>query len=250
MGNMSIKSILDELVARYETADFIKDDPIQFPHRYSKKEDVEIAAFLASLLAYGKRELFIKKLDFIFSFMDKGPYDFVLNFEAKENCLDNFVYRFVKDSDLKCLFRSLNKLYSEGSSLEHLFAGGTQKAADYFYDNADCSAGFGFYHLIPNPKKGGALKRFNMFLRWMARKGPVDLGIWTSLPPSELFIPLDVHVGNISRSLGLLKRSANDFKSVSELTEKLREFDAGDPIKYDFALFGAGIDKIALGRDR
>ena len=113
---------------------------------------------------------------------------------------------------------------------------------DYFYSRVDKSAGQGFYHMIPNPQNGGAMKRMCMYLRWMIRKGPVDVGIWDFITPAQLYIPLDVHVGRISRQMGLLKRNANDFKSVIELTEKLKEFCPQDPVKYDFAMFGYGVN--------
>lgn len=238
-----MKNKLDELVEKYETKDFIKNDPILFPHRYLNKEDIEIAAFISALFAYGKRELFIKKLDLLFAMMPKGPYEFVLNYSARQNIFKGFVYRFVKDVDLESLFCGLSRLYKSGSSLEELFSKGTQEVADFFYTNAQSAAGQGFYHLVPNPKKGGAQKRFNMFLRWMIREGPVDLGIWDFIKKDKLLIPLDVHVGNVSRALSLLQRNSNDFKAVLELTNELLKFDPHDPVRYDFALFGVGVDK-------
>ena len=114
---------------------------------------------------------------------------------------------------------------------------------DYFYSKADKNLGQGFYFMIPNPRKGGAMKRMCMYLRWLVRKGPVDFGVWNFMKPSELYIPLDVHVGRISREMGLLSRKANDFKSVIEITNNLKQFDPIDPIKYDFAMFGYGVNQ-------
>lgn len=244
-----MKEFLDRLVKKYETKDFIKDDPIRFPHRYIAKNDVEISALISALFAFGKREAFIQKLDFLFDVMQNEPYNFICAFDNKNEILKNFVYRFVKGFDLICFFESLNKLYCrDNSSIGELFFEGKQKkcmleyASNYFYSCLNCKPELGFCHLFARPQNGGAMKRMNMFLRWMVRKGPVDLGIWDFIKPGELLIPLDVHVGNVSRSLGLLERNANDYKSVLELTKKLREFDSSDPVKYDFALFGAGVN--------
>lgn len=241
---------LEELAKKYETEDFIKDDPIQFPHRFKNEKDIEIAAFVSSLLAYGNRKVFIKKLDELFVIMQNKPLEFVLNFEAKK--LKGFNYRFAKDFDVIEVFNILNKLYKE-SSLKELYEYGWrvnnsvdimfQSVVDYFYSNVKNPVGQGFYHLIPNPKNGGAMKRMNMFLRWMVRKGTVDLGVWDFMPISELLIPLDVHVARLSREMGLLTRSSNDFKAVLELNENLKKFDSKDPAKFDFAIFGLGVNE-------
>lgn len=244
------KNEIEELVRRYETEEFIKDDPIQFPHRFKKTEDVEIAAFVASLFAYGNRKVFIKKLDELFKIMDNKPLQYVLNFDEKT--LKGFNYRFAKDFDIIEVFKILNKLYKEDGWLKKLFEYGYQTdktisttlqiVTDYFYSNIKSKVGQGFYHLIPNPKNGGAMKRMNMFLRWMVRKGPVDLGLWDFIPTNELLIPLDVHVARLSREMGLLSRSSNDFKAVLELNKNLKKFDPQDPAKYDFAIFGLGVN--------
>lgn len=238
-----MKETLDKLVKKYETPDFIKDDPVQFIHKFKNKNDIEIAGFISSMFAYGNRTAFIGKLKNLFSLMNEKPYEFLESYDINSKLFNNFVYRFVKDIDLKCLLDVLNKLYiKDKSSLEELFQCGNQEVCDYFYKNIRKECSMGYYHLLSNPKNGGAQKRYNMFLRWMIRKGPVDFGIWKFKKPSELLIPLDVHVGNVSRKFGLLKRKSNDFKAVVELTEKLKEFDPDDPVKYDFALFGLGVN--------
>ncbi|MFA7658495.1 MAG: TIGR02757 family protein [Candidatus Gastranaerophilaceae bacterium] len=247
---MITRNELEELTEKYETADFIKDDPIQFPHRFKNSADIEIAAFLASLFAYGSRKVFVKKLEELFEIMQNKPLEFVLNFNPKS--LRGFGYRFAKDFDIIEVFNILNKLYKQDSGLKALFEYGYtlnnsiltafQTVTDYFYANVANKVGQGFYHLIPDPKNGGAMKRMNMFLRWMVRKGPVDLGIWGFIPASELLIPLDVHVARISREMGLLKRSSNDFKAVLELSENLKKMAPQDPAKYDFAMFGPEIN--------
>lgn len=249
---MILKTKLDEYVEKYETKDFIKDDPIQFPHRFKNIEDIEIAGFLASIFAYGKREAFIEKLNILFNIMDNEPFEFVKNFSEKDTIPENYCYRFAKSRDFIEIFRILNTLYTENETLGSLFKYSYQQTGDikgmfqgvvnYFYHKVSKEAGAGFYHLLPNPENGSAVKRLNMLLRWFVRDGEVDLGIWKFVDKSELLIPLDVHVARISKELGLLKRNQNDFKSVIELTDALKKLDAKDPVKYDFALFGYGVN--------
>lgn len=275
---MITKTKLEELAKKYEVESFIQDDPIQFPHRFmpschcegvngseghrlsfkyppkqslSDLNNVEIAAFIASLFAYGNRKVFVKKLDELFEIMGNEPYEYVLNFTPKT--LKGFNYRFAKDVDIIEVFTILNKLYKQNSGLKKLFQYGykvdksiftmLQTVTDYFYSNVKNKVGQGFYHLIPDPKNGGAMKRMNMFLRWMVRKGPVDLGVWDFIPANELLIPLDVHVARISREMGLLQRSSNDFKAVLELSQNLKKICPQDPVKFDFSMFGLGITK-------
>jgi len=243
---MITKEELDNLVIKYETKDFIKDDPVQFVHRYKNKKDIEIAAFIASLLAYGSRKQFIEKLNILFDIAEDEPLNFIQNFES--GLIGDFNYRFGKPDDFICIFNIMKELYNTSEGLEELFTHGYRQdkifevVTGYFYERADKYAGHGFYHMIPNPKNGGAMKRMCMLLRWMIRKSSVDAGIWKFMTPAELYIPLDVHVGNVSRQMGLLTRKANDFKSVIELTENLRNFCPEDPIKYDFAMFGYGVN--------
>jgi len=238
-----MKKKLDSLVLKYETRDFIKSDPIQFPHRYKNKEDVEISAFISSLFAFGKREMFIKKLDYLFS-LAQSPIELITDFKKYD--LSNFLYRFIKSEDLIELLRLLNKLYIlDKSSLEELFNSKNrfEKATNYFYSNSNCASNQGFCFMFAKPENNSALKRMNMFLRWMVREGVVDFGIWKSIKKSELLIPLDTHVARLSREFNLLNRKQNDFRAVLELTNKLKEFDENDPAKYDFALFGLGVEK-------
>lgn len=254
---MIAKTELDKLVEKYETIDFINDDPIQFCHRGKCKEEVELFGFIASLFAYGNRKIFIKKLDEIFSKSEGDLLGFVKNGDFSS--LIGVEYRFSKENDIIPIFEILSKLYNESRGLEELFEYSwiqppplpsplereqcfLQTVVDYFYANAPKTVSQGFYHMLPNPQNGGAMKRMNMFLRWMVRKGPVDLGIWNFIQPKDLLIPLDVHVARVSRSMGLLQRKSNDFKSVIELTERLRTFCPEDPVKYDFAMFAFGVE--------
>ena len=246
------KKQLDKYIKEYETEDFIKNDPIQFPYRFENKNDVEIAGFFASMLSFGRRDVFIKKLDELFERMGNEPFEFIKNYDFKDKALDGFLYRFAKDSDIKEFCRILNILYSEGKTLEELFSfsysvsgsvkGMLQGVCDYFYSRANLPMSQGFCYLLPNPNKNSACKRLNMLLRWFVRDGAVDLGIWKFIDKSELLIPLDTHVARLSREFGLLKRKNNDFQSVIEITEGLKKFDPTDPVKYDFALFGYGVN--------
>lgn len=238
-----MKNKLDKLVEKYETREFIQNDPIQFPHRYKDKIDIEISAFISALFAFGRREMFIKKLDFLFN-LSSSPYELIKDY--KKFNLADFIYRFIKSEDLIELLRLLNKLYVEDkSSLEELFLSENrfEKVTNYFYSNSNCAGNQGFCFMFAKPENNSALKRMNMFLRWMVRNGVVDFGLWKSIKTSELIIPLDTHVARISREFNLLERKQNDFKSAFELTQKLKEFDENDPVKYDFALFGLGIEK-------
>ena len=245
------KEYLDNLVKTYENADFIKDDPVQFMHRFKDKSDIEIAAFISAMFAYGKREAFIAKLNILFERMHNKPYEFLMHFDKDSTVVDDIDYRFSVGIDLKQILLILKELYQDGSSLESLFAHGWERyhdvagmlqvVVDYFYSRITLPVTKGFYHLLPDPSKKSACKRLNMFLRWMVRKSVVDFGIWHFMPASELLIPLDVHVAKISRSLGLLKKKQNDYAAVKELTDKLKEFDPSDPVKYDFAMFGYGV---------
>ena len=250
---MITKTILDELVIKYETIDFIKDDPIQFPHKYDKIEDIELVGFISSLFAYGNRKQFNSKLKELFGYMGNSPTDYIKNSDFNDILNKDFNYRFSKPYDILELFKILKKLYNNSSSIGKLFEYGYNQSEniikmqecviDYFYANANKNATLGFYHLLPNPRKNGPMKRMNMFLRWMVRKSAVDIGIWTFIPKSKLLIPIDVHVSRISRDMGLLNRKNNDIKAVIELTQNLLKFDSNDPVKYDFAIFGKGIEE-------
>ena len=247
---MISKSEIDKLAETYETIDFIKDDPVRVPNRFTGKKDIEIAGFIASLVAYGRREVFLKKLDTLFQIAQNEPLNFILSFEPK--ILGDFNYRFGKPEDFAQIFTILRDLYCEHDGLEDLFKYGYENpiegnmfipVTDYFYSKATDNTSQGFKFMIPDARKGSAMKRMCMYLRWMVRKGPVDFGLWNFMKPSELFIPLDTHVARLSREMGLLTRNANDFKSVLEITENLRKFDPEDPVKYDFAMFGLGVDE-------
>lgn len=245
---MITKPELDKLAVKYETKEFFYNDPIGIPNLFSDKKDKEIVGFIASLVAYGRREIFLKKLHQLLDIAQNEPCNFIMNFEDK--MLGDFNYRFGKPEDFSQIFYILKDLY-KNSSLEELFKYGYEHkisdnmfipVTDYFYSHAKDNQALGFKFMIPDARKGSAMKRMCMYLRWMVRKGNVDFGIWNFMPASDLLIPLDTHVARISRKMGLLSRKANDFKSVIELTENLKRFDKNDPVKYDFAIFGYGVN--------
>ncbi len=245
----NLKKQLDNYVEKYETKDFIKDDPIQFCHRFKNPKDIELAGFIASIFAFGNRKVFINKLNELFDIFQNEPCNFIENYDGKTLC--GFNYRFAKENDVVVVLSALNSLYRHKDTLMTLFQDCYEdkkdlfdmmcKISEYFYETIENSCGAKY--LIPDARKNGAMKRMNMFLRWMVRKSDVDLGIWNFIPTSQLLIPLDTHVARISRELGLLKRNSNDFKAVIELTDNLKQFDKNDPIKYDFALFGYGVNE-------
>ena len=249
---MISKKELDNLVKKYEIRSFTSNDPSQFLRKYKNEKDIEIASFISALFAFGKREAFIKKLIEIFNIMGSSPLNFILNFDKSKKPFKNFKYRFIKESDLVELLLSLKILYKEDKSLKSLFEYGykisgnvkgmLQIVVDYFYANSKNNDTVGFKHLLPRPDNGSAMKRFCMFLRWMVRDGEVDLGLWNFIPKTELLIPMDTHVIQQAQKMGLLSSPKADYRTAVELTNILKQFDSKDPVKYDFALFGYGVE--------
>lgn len=233
---MNLKNKLEEAYNLNNSIEFVKKDPIQIPHRFSKKEDIEISGFLTSILAFGKREIIINKANDLMQRMDNQPYKYVMNGDFSN--IKGFVHRTINDVDMTYYLTVLNDIYKNGRSLRHLFSDDIETSLIQFW-----KVFFSLEHEkrserhISNIEKKSAGKRLNFFLRWMVRKDNVDLGIWKNISTSSLYIPLDVHVGNISRKLGLITRKQNDWKSVVEITSHLRKLDPKDPIKYDLALF-------------
>lgn len=250
MTTHEIKILLDKKYLQYNRSDFIKDDPIQIPHQFSKKEDVEISGFLTATIAWGQRKTIINNANKLMCFMDNAPYDFVMNHEPVDlKRFEGFVHRTFNEIDVQYFMTSLQNIYSHHNGLENVFATypkDVKKALEHFYNLF-----FELPHLkrtekhVSNPMKGSAAKRLNMFLRWMVRKDKfgVDFGIWNSIDPSMLFLPLDVHTGNASRKLGLTYRKQNNWLTVNEITTNLRQFCPEDPVKYDFSLFGIGVNE-------
>lgn len=251
-----IKLILDKFSEQYNSEGFIENDPISIPHRFSKKEDIEIAGFLSASLAWGNRKAIIKSARQLMSWMDNAPFDFIESATPNDlKIFNDFKYRTFNGTDCIFFLKSLQNIYKKHQGLEELFTiaySKNQSIKDALVKLREVFFEIPFpertgKHLA-NVNKNSAAKRLNMFLRWMVRNNnnSVDFGLWKNINPSHLMIPLDVHTGNVARELGLLKRKQNDWKSLEELMIVLREFDADDPVKYDFALFGIGVNKALL----
>jgi uncharacterized protein (TIGR02757 family) len=243
-----LKAKLDTCLSRVDAVSFIENDPVQFPRRYARQEDREIAAFLAASIAWGRRDLILKSAEKMFALMGKSPFDYVMS-DAWKKLGDRCVHRTFFEKDLKYFCRGFRYCYKKYGTLEKLFArpfpaafsGGIWDSITLFRNEMAKGSGGLYTKHIAGPLAGSACKRINLALRWLVRSGPVDLGIWKSIRPGSLFIPLDLHVGRVARSLGLLSRKSNDRKAVTELTEKLRLFCPEDPVKYDLALFSMGV---------
>lgn len=247
---MELKALLDDRENQYNRINFINTDPIQIPHRFSRKEDIEIAGFLTASIAWGQRVSIIKNAKRLMELMDNSPFEFIT--EANENELSvvsGFVHRTFNDNDCRFFLNSLKNIYQNHAGLETVFSQG------YALENSVYSSLKYFREIflsVPHHNHGNkhisdvtansSAKRLNMFLRWMVRsdKNEVDFGLWKRIPASALMLPLDVHTGDVARAYNLLNRKQNDWKAVEEITAVLRQFDPKDPIKYDFALFGIG----------
>ena len=244
-----LKEFLDLKANHYQSQDFISADPIQIPHRFTKKEDVEIAGFLAATIAWGNRTSIIKNANEMMKLMDEAPFDFIVNHQTSDlDVFDGFVHRTFNATDLKYFVQAIKNLYVNKGGLEFCI---TQHVSKMPLQTALHNFKKDFFELphelrtekhLADPVKGSAAKRINMYLRWMVRPNTsgVDFGLWKSMHPRNLSCPLDVHSGTIARKLGILNRKQNDAKAVLELDKQLRIMDSEDPVKYDFALFGLG----------
>lgn len=256
-----LKESLGRFYKSYNLTERINSDPIEFPHRYKRPEDIEVVGLIASSLAYGKVTLFKPVLERIFKIMGESPSDFLLHFDIKKNAplFTDIKYRMNKNEDILCLIYLVSAVLKEHGSLQRLFMSfynpmddDIGPALSGFVDyilKIDTSAvygkdirPFGLLQFLPSPVKGSTCKRFNMFLRWMVRSGDgVDFGIWNHVPPSKLIIPIDTHIARIGKNIGLTNRRNADWKMAKEITENLKIFDPNDPVKYDFALCHMGI---------
>jgi uncharacterized protein (TIGR02757 family) len=218
--------------------DFIVHDPVQFPRSYTKRASIEIAAFLAATIAWGRRDLILRSAEKMFSLMKPDPATFVMhgNYRILKN---RNIHRTFFEADLKYFCKGFKSCYAQYGSLEKLFASAPDiwQGISLFREEMAAANEGTYTRHIANPAANSACKRINLALRWLVRDGPVDLGLWKSIRPAALYIPLDVHVARTARKIGLLTRKSNDKKAVIELTEKLREFCREDPVKYDFVLF-------------
>lgn len=250
MTKKELKEFLDTKVDQYNHPRFLESDPIQIPHRFTKKEDIEISAFLTATIAWGNRKSIINNADKMMQLLENSPFDFVMNHSENDlETLTSFVHRTFNGNDLTYFVKSLKNIYENHHGLETVFLNGSQKRSLQPAISSFKKTFFELSHLprttkhISDPLKNSAAKRLNMFLRWMVRdnRTGVDFGLWKSLSPAQLSCPLDVHSGNVARKLKLLKRKQNDAKALAELDKNLRALDPKDPVKYDFALFGLGV---------
>ncbi len=250
LNNLQLKDFLDTKVEQYNTIQFIETDPIQIPHTFSLKEDIEIAGFLTATIAWGNRKSIINNAKKLMQLLDNSPYDFILNHQESDlEKLHPFVHRTFNGNDCVQFIKSLQHIYINHGGLEAVFTKYAEKNSLQKSISKLKSIFFEINHLqrtekhLSDPLKNSAAKRINMFLRWMVRHdfAGVDFGIWKNLSPAQLSCPLDVHSGNVARQLGLLNRKQNDAKALLELDKSLRILDKKDPVKYDFALFGLGV---------
>ncbi|MFZ4523487.1 MAG: TIGR02757 family protein [Bacteroidales bacterium] len=250
LSREELKDFLEAKVREYNTIAFIEADPIGIPHRYTLKEDIEIAGFLAASISWGNRKMITANGYRMMQMMSDSPYDFVVNHEDHHlDKLAGFVHRTFNSVDFIHFIKALQRIYTKKQGLEGVF--------DHFQTNDSLQPAihqlYNIFFEIPHckrtvkhisdPNKGSAAKKINMFLRWMIRKDStgVDFGLWSSISPSKLSCPLDIHSGKVARKLGLLTRKQNDAKALQELDSSLRLLDPKDPVKYDFALFGLGV---------
>jgi uncharacterized protein (TIGR02757 family) len=256
-----LKPYLDEQANRIEYSFCLKNDPVQFVHAFDDRKDQAIAGFFAALMAWGRRDVVISKTDDLLQRMDYRPLDFILGSKDQQTeCFDGFKHRTFKPVDMTWLTRCLQKIFLQYGSFECFWVHCYQisKETERELIAVFHHKFFDLYHEIPvrtykhisNPEKGSPCKRLYMYLRWVIRNGsPVDPGFMDFMEPSELIIPLDVHCARQARRLGLLTRKSNDWKAAVELTRKMRLLDPDDPAKYDFALFGIGVEQKKIPDD-
>jgi uncharacterized protein (TIGR02757 family) len=259
---LEIKHLLDNKYKLYNNIDFIETDPIQIPHRFQRKEDIEIAGFLTATISWGQRKSIIKNANRLMELMDNSPYEFLMEtslfgegmtlshtLTKEANGLSKFVHRTFNGNDCLFFMESLKNIYSLHGGLEQVFTEGFRSERTIFRALNHFRKTFleidHDHHVrkhLSDVTANSSAKRLNMFLRWMVRsdENGVDFGLWKNIPASALMLPLDVHTGVVARALNILQRKQNDWKAVEEITTILRRFDPNDPIKYDFALFGIG----------
>ena len=284
MEFLELKDFLDLKYSQYNRPDFIENDPICIPHQYSKKQDIEIAAFFAAILAWGQRKTIINKCNDLFNRMDNAPYDFMLHHGDQDlKRLLGFKHRTFNDTDLLYFVSFFHQHYQQSDSLETAFLSPSDHFRTEYLSTGTASESFqnssstcllsemevvtprieralnyfrSYFFSLPDfpgrtikhvssPMQKSTCKRLNMFLRWMVRNDNmgVDFGVWSNLKPADLICPCDVHVDRVARRLGLIERKQTDWRTAVELTNELLKFDPLDPVKYDFALFGLGVEE-------
>ena len=249
MDQQHLYKLLEEKLQQYNRPDFIPNDPISIPHRFSLQQDIEIAGFFAAIFAWGNRTTILKKCEDLLNRMDASPFAFIQKHQATDlKRFLSFKHRTFQPTDILYCIQFLQYHYQHHTSLEAAFNFNKRDMEsrlnafhDYFFSLPDAPERTRKH--IPSPQRGSTCKRLNMFLRWMVRKDQcgVDFGIWKKIKPSSLICPVDVHVARVARSLGLINRKQTDWRTAVELTKALANFDPADPVKYDLALFSLGV---------
>ncbi|SHJ26910.1 TIGR02757 family protein [Hymenobacter daecheongensis DSM 21074] len=254
MTHAQTLNLLEERYDHYNRPAFIENDPISIPHRFTQRPDIEISALFAALLAWGRRPTIISKVTELLRRMDDAPHQFITQHQEEDlKKLLGFCHRTFCDTDLLYFVHWLRDYYAGHDTLEDAFLqGNTQRERlenfhTRFFSLEDAPQRTRKH--VATPARGSACKRVNMYLRWLVRHDDrgVDFGLWRRLPMADLICPIDVHVERQARQLGLLTRPVVDWRAAEELTENLRRFDAADPVKYDFALFGLGVEEKNIG---
>ncbi|WET68194.1 TIGR02757 family protein [Sphingobacterium sp.] len=253
--DFDLKDFLDKKVDEYNQPGFIPNDPISIPHQFSAKQDIEIMGFLASIMAWGQRKTIINKCNELVARMDGSPYDYIVNHQEQDlKTLLGFKHRTFNDTDILYFVSFFKHHYQHFESLEDAFLVGQENREEVDLEMALNAFKTYFFSLpdypvrtrkhISSPAQKSTVKRINMFLRWMVRKDTkgVDFGIWQRLSPKDLICPCDVHVERVARKFGLITLDKVNWKTAQELTANLRLLDPLDPVKYDFALFGLGVE--------
>ncbi|WP_426791629.1 TIGR02757 family protein [Sphingobacterium sp. WOUb80] len=254
--DFDLKDFLDKKVDEYNQPGFIPNDPISIPHQFSAKQDIEIMGFLASIMAWGQRKTIINKCNELITRMDGAPYEYIMNHQEHDlRSLLGFKHRTFNDTDILYFVSFFKQHYQHFESLEDAFLMGQEASKEIDLEMALNAFKIYFFSLpdypvrtrkhISSPAQKSTVKRINMFLRWMVRKDTkgVDFGIWNRLSPKDLICPCDVHVERVARKLGLITLDKVNWKTAQELTANLRLLDSNDPVKYDFALFGLGVER-------
>jgi len=260
-----LKEVLEENYQKFHSREFLYSDPLKFVHGYSQARDQEVVAYIAASLAYGRVEQILKNLERIFFGMGESPFEFILNFCEKDLMfLGEFIYRFNKREDIVSLIYILQTILQKHKNIENFFTKNFKReeekgikysisdfskraieegGGEAAYGDGKIPDRYGVRWFFSDPYKGGASKRINLFLRWMVRDDEIDLGLWKTLKPSDLYIPLDIHLARISKEMGLTHRNQPNWLMVDEITKNLKTICPTDPIKYDFSICRIGILK-------
>ena len=241
---LAVKNILEELYRKYNHPQFIPPDPLQWVYRYKSKANREIVAFLASALAYGRVEQINKSLEKLFSIMGKSPADYVSEFNPRQrSSLKGFKHRFNTGEDIADLLSLLRNVLREDGSIELFFLRGFKPTDEDIIPalTAFCSSliqmhgrrSKGLEYLLANPASGSVCKRLNLFLRWMVRSDEVDTGLWKGVDKAKLIVPVDVHMGRLTKILGLHNRKTLTLAAAKEITAGFAAITPDDPVKYE-----------------